>query len=119
MNTSALTAISNDVGYDSVFGRQVEAQGRPGDVVIGISTSGNSRSVVEGLRMARQLGFETVALTGRGGGTAREVAGHWVGVPSTDTARIQESHILIGHVWSELVEAALFPDAPRTDHPVP
>ena len=115
VNTSALTAISNDVGYDRVYARQVEAHGRTGDVVVGISTSGNSASVVEGLRMARRLGLATVALTGQDGGQARYEADHWVGVPSRDVARIQESHILIGHVWSELVETALFPDAPRTD----
>jgi D-sedoheptulose 7-phosphate isomerase len=119
VNTSSLTAIGNDVGFDHVFARQVEAFGRRGDVAIGITTSGNSADVLEGLRMARRIGLATVAMTGRSGGRAREECDHWVGVPAVDTARIQESHILIGHVWCELVERALFPDAERTDNRLP
>ena len=119
VNTSSLTSIGNDVSYDQVFARQVEAFGRPGDIAIGISTSGNSANVVEGLRMARSLGLATVAMTGSGGGLARNESDFWVGVPATDVARIQESHILIGHVWSELVERALFPDAPPAHDSIP
>lgn len=111
-NVSSLTSISNDLSFDQVFARQIEALGRVGDVAIGITTSGNSANVVEGLRTARRMGLTTVALTGQGGGRARPEADYWVGVPVTDVARIQESHILIGHIWSELVERALFPDAP-------
>jgi D-sedoheptulose 7-phosphate isomerase len=111
VNTSSLTAIGNDVAFEQVFARQVEALGRSGDVAIGITTSGNSANVLEGLRMARRLGLTTVALTGQSGGRARHESDHWVGVPATDVARIQESHIMIGHIWSELVERALFPDA--------
>ena len=119
VNTSSLTSIGNDVSYDQVFARQVEAFGRPGDIAIGISTSGNSANVLEGLRMARRLGLKTVGLTGSGGGLARGESDYWVGVPATDVARIQESHILIGHVWSELVERALFPDAPPAHDSIP
>jgi D-sedoheptulose 7-phosphate isomerase len=119
VNTSSLTAIGNDVAFDQVFARQVEALGRGGDVAIGITTSGNSANVLEGLRMARRLGLTTVALTGQSGGRARHESDHWVGVPATDVARIQESHIMIGHIWSELVERALFPDAPPAHDSLP
>lgn len=108
VNTSALTAISNDYSFEQAFARQLQAFGRPGDVGVGISTSGDAANVVTGLLAARDLGLTTVAMTGSGGGRAREAADHWVGVPSDDTPRIQEAHIMIGHIWSELVEAALF-----------
>ena len=108
VNTSALTAIGNDYAFDEVFARQLRALGRPGDVALGISTSGNAANVVRALEAGRDSGMVTVALTGQRGGLARDVADHWVGVPSDDTPRIQESHILIGHVWSAMVEAALF-----------
>jgi D-sedoheptulose 7-phosphate isomerase len=107
VNTSILTAIGNDYGFDRIFARQLEALGRPGDVAIGLSTSGNSRNVVEGLRTAKQLGLLTVALTGRSGGRLKDEADFCLCVPSDDTPRIQESHILIGHIWAELVEHAL------------
>lgn len=112
VNASALTSISNDLDFSQIFARQVEALGNVGDVAVGITTSGNSANVAEGLRAARRMGLVTVAMTGKGGGRAREAADHWIGVPATDVARIQEAHILIGHIWSELVERALFPDAP-------
>jgi D-sedoheptulose 7-phosphate isomerase len=105
VNTSTLTAIGNDLGFEQVFARQIEALGRPGDVALGITTSGNSANVVAGLRAARRLGMLSVALTGADGGAAREAAELWVGVPSRDVARVQECHILLGHIWSELVEA--------------
>jgi D-sedoheptulose 7-phosphate isomerase len=119
VNTSSLTSIGNDVGFDQVFARQVEAFGRSGDVAIGISTSGNSTNVVEGLRAARRLGLTTVSMTGIAGGRVRSESDHWVGVPAADVARIQESHIVIGHIWSELVERALFPDAPPAHNSLP
>jgi D-sedoheptulose 7-phosphate isomerase len=119
VNTSSLTAIGNDVAFDQIFARQIEAFGRSGDVAIGITTSGNSANVLEGLRMARRMGLTAVAMTGQGGGRARGESDFWVGVPATDVARIQESHILIGHVWSELVERALFPDAPPAHDSLP
>jgi D-sedoheptulose 7-phosphate isomerase len=108
VNTSALTAIGNDYSFEEVFARQVRALGRAGDVVVGISTSGNAANVLAGLAAAREKGMITVALTGAKGGKAREEADHWVAVPSNDTPRIQESHVMIGHIWSALVEAALF-----------
>jgi D-sedoheptulose 7-phosphate isomerase len=108
VNTSALTAIGNDYGFEQIFGRQLEALGKSGDVAIGISTSGNAANVLAGLKMAKSLGMTTVSMTGAGGGQARELVDHWVGVPSTDVPRIQEAHIMIGHIWSEVVEAALF-----------
>ena len=114
VNTSALTAIGNDYGFDDVFARQLRALARPGDVALGISTSGNAVNVVRALEAAHEIGMTTVALTGSRGGRAREVVDHWVPVPSDDTPRIQEAHIAIGHIWSALVEAALFGEAAST-----
>ena len=107
-NTSALTALGNDYEYAIVFARQLEAFGKPGDVVIGISTSGNSPNVVQGLLTAKELGLVTVGLTGETGGKTKAIANHCICVPSRDTARIQESHILIGHILCEIVECELF-----------
>ncbi len=107
-NTSTLTALGNDYEYAIVFARQLEAFGKPGDVVIGISTSGNSPNVVQGLLTAKELGLVTVGLTGEMGGKTKSVANHCICVPSHDTARIQESHILIGHILCEIVECELF-----------
>jgi D-sedoheptulose 7-phosphate isomerase len=109
VNPSCVTAIGNDYGYDLVFVRQLEALGRPGDVAIGISTSGNSPSVIEALTTARRLGLHTVALTGASGGKVKGVpVDYCLCAPSTETARVQECHILIGHVISELVEQGIF-----------
>jgi D-sedoheptulose 7-phosphate isomerase len=119
VNTSSLTSIGNDTGFEQVFVRQVEAFGRRGDVAIGISTSGRSANVVEGLRAARRAGLTTIAMTGRSGGLVRAESDHWVGVPATDVARIQECHIMIGHIWCELIERALFPDAPPAHDSLP
>ncbi len=103
-DTSALTALGNDFGYDTIFERQVEALGERGDVAIGISTSGASANVLAGIRMARQRGLRTVGLTGgKGGALAGQVEIALV-VPSDNTQRIQESHITIGHILCELVE---------------
>lgn len=108
VNTSCVTAIGNDYGFDQVFSRQVEALGHPGDIAIGISTSGNSLNVVKALLTARHKRLHTVALTGCKGGEVKGVADYCICVPSNDTPRIQECHILIGHVISELVEQSLF-----------
>jgi D-sedoheptulose 7-phosphate isomerase len=108
VNTSSLTAIGNDYDFDQVFSRQIEAFGQPGDVAIGISTSGNSRNVIEALRAARHRDMVTVALTGESGGKMKAEVDYCVCVPSTDTPRIQEGHILVGHIVSELVEQAIF-----------
>jgi D-sedoheptulose 7-phosphate isomerase len=104
VDTSAITAIGNDYGYAAIFERQIEALARRGDVVVGISTSGNSENVVRGLARANALGAHTVALLGNQGGKARDLAEIAIVVPSTDTARIQETHIAIGHVICELID---------------
>lgn len=108
VNGSCLTAIGNDYGYDLVFARQLEALGKKGDVVIGISTSGSSPSVIEAIKTARNLGMVTIGLTGRSGGQLKNAAEICVCVPSSDTPRIQESHILVGHVVCALVDEAMF-----------
>ena len=106
-NTSALTAIGNDYGYEKVFARQVKSLVKQGDVVIGISTSGNSPSVLRGVEEAKHLGATTIAFTGRGG-KLKKLADHVLSVPSVDTPRIQEAHITAGHIICYLVEQALF-----------
>ncbi len=108
VNSSFITAVANDYGYDQVFSRMVKAAGRAGDVLIGISTSGNSASVVNALREAKTQGMKTVGFTGEAGGKAAEVSEICIKVPSTDTARIQEAHIMIGHILCEMVEKELF-----------
>jgi D-sedoheptulose 7-phosphate isomerase len=110
VNTSCLTAIGNDYGFDQVFSRQLEALARPGDVAIGFSTSGNSPNVLHAISTAKKMGLQTVALTGTPGGKLKQVADldHCVCVPSSETPRIQECHILIGHIVAELVEQELY-----------
>lgn len=107
-NTSSVTAIGNDYGFDLTFARQIEALGRPGDVAIGFSTSGNSPNVLKALIVAKQRGLHTVALTGCTGGKLKIEVDHCICVPSNETPRIQECHILLGHIISELVEQAVF-----------
>ena len=107
-NSSSLTAIGNDYGFDVVFSRQIEALGRPGDVAIGISTSGNSRNVLKAMSAAKKIGMRTIALTGYPGGELKMAADHCICVPSNETPRIQECHILIGHILSDLVERTIF-----------
>lgn len=104
---AAITSIANDYGFSEVFARQVEGLCREGDVVVGISTSGRSPNVAEALRAARALGAHTVALTGRDGGDLRDLADHCLRVPADETARIQEGHLLIGHLLCDHVEASL------------
>lgn len=108
VNTSCITAIGNDYGYDLVFARQLEALARRNDVAIGISTSGNSGNVLCAIEMAKSLGVRTVALTGCGGGRLGQAVEFCLKVPSNETPRIQECHILIGHVISQLVEETIF-----------
>jgi D-sedoheptulose 7-phosphate isomerase len=108
VNTSCLTAIGNDYGFDLVFSRQIEALARPGDLAIGISTSGASSNVFHGLSVARKMGLGTVALTGCTGGKLKDVVDLCICAPSNETPRIQECHILIGHIISELVEETIF-----------
>lgn len=104
---AAITCIANDYGYDELFARQVRAHGRPGDIAIAISTSGNSPNVLKGVEAARACGMITVAWTGGSGGKLAGLVDHPFVVPSTVTARIQESHITLGHVLCELVEESL------------
>lgn len=115
-DTSILTAVGNDYGYRDVFKRQVEAHGRRGDVLVALSTSGKSPNVLEGLRAARPLGIITIALTGAGGADLPSLSDICLCVPSTSTARIQECHILFGHILCGLVEAALFPRSDAAAH---
>ncbi len=103
-DTSILTAIGNDYGYDRIFSRQVEALVNKGDVVIGISTSGNSTNIVEALLKARELGALTVGMTGENGGKMASICDLCIQVPAKVTARIQEAHIMIGHIVCELIE---------------
>jgi len=103
---SVVSAIGNDMGYDAVFRRQIEAHGRPGDVAFGISTSGRSPNVVLALRAARERGLLTVALTGNGGGALGELVEYLVDVPHGNTARIQEVHTVVVHVLCQIVEEA-------------
>ncbi len=105
-DTSVLTSIGNDYGYEQVFSRQVEALCEEGDVVVGISTSGNSPNVVEALKKARDNGAFTVAFTGQGGGKMAGIADATICVPTHDTARVQEGHILCGHMLCDWVELA-------------
>lgn len=106
-DTSALTCIGNDYSFDEVFARQVRGLGRAGDVLVGISTSGNSRNVVRAIEEARALGVTVVGLLGRDGGVIRSMCDVAIVVPSDVTARIQESHILIGHTLCGLIEEQL------------
>ncbi len=107
-NTSTLTAVGNDYGYERTFARLVEAHVRKGDAVVAISTSGNSPSVIEGVRRARKAGAVTIGFTGGKGGKLREIADLCLRVPSADTARIQECHITVGHVLCDVIESSLF-----------
>ena len=108
-DTSILTAVGNDYGFDAVFSRQVEALAASGDVVVGISTSGNSPNVLKALNEAKARGCHTIGLLGKDGGAIRPVCDLALIVPSTDTPRIQEGHITIIHIVCDLVEKALFP----------
>jgi D-sedoheptulose 7-phosphate isomerase len=107
-NTSILTACGNDYGYDTVFLKQVQAAVKEGDIVIGISTSGTSKNVLEAIKAAKEQGAVTVGFTGEGKAGLGEIVDIWLPVPSSDTPRIQESHITAGHIICFLVEDALF-----------
>jgi D-sedoheptulose 7-phosphate isomerase len=107
VNSSAVTAISNDYGYERVFARQIEAFVQPGDVVVGITTSGNSRNIVAGLEEAKRLGATTIAFTGNGGGEVAEIADIALVGPDGYSALVQEVHITLGHIICDLVDQAL------------
>jgi D-sedoheptulose 7-phosphate isomerase len=103
-DSSVLTSVANDYGFEAVFSRQIEALGAPGDLLVGISTSGNSRNVIAALETARSQGLVTVAFTGEGGGKLGPLADHLFAVASRETARIQEAHILAGHMLCDWIE---------------
>lgn len=104
VDTSALTAVGNDFGFENIFSRQIEALGRPGDVLVGISTSGRSKNVVKAMQTARAQGIVTVAMTGAGRGPMADLADQWIAVPHGETQKIQEGHIVLGHIFCALVE---------------
>ncbi len=112
-DTSNLTAIGNDYGYDKVFSRQLEGMGQEGDLFIGISTSGNSANIITAFESAKAKGITTVALTGRDGGKMAQMADIAIVIPSNDTPRIQESHILIGHILCDIIEKEIFAQGVR------
>ncbi len=109
VNTSYLTAVANDYSYDEIFARLVKAKGRKGDMLIALSTSGNSNNILKAIKLANDIGMTTVGFTGDTGGAIKNECNYLVNVPSNDTPRIQESHILLGHVVCEIVESKLFP----------
>lgn len=107
-NTSYLTAVGNDYGYELIFSRLLQGTAHKGDVLVGISTSGNSRNIIKAYEVAKDMGVAIVSLTGATGGNMKDYSDVLLNVPSTDTPRIQESHIMIGHIICELVETSLF-----------
>jgi len=108
VNTSYLTAVANDYSYNEIYSRLVKAKGRQGDVIFGISTSGNSGNIVKALEEAKSRDMITVGMTGETGGKMKDLCDHLLNIPSTDTPRIQEAHIVVGHIICELVESHLF-----------
>lgn len=113
VNTSYITAVANDYSYDEIFSRLVKAMIQPGDVLIGLSTSGNSKNVINALIEANKLGAYTVGFTGESGGKMKDYVQLLINVPNKDTPRIQESHMMIGHTVCQLVEEHLFPKTSR------
>lgn len=109
VNTSYLTAVANDYSYDVIYSRMVKAMGDKGDVLVGISTSGNSKNIVLAFDQAKENGMITIGFTGNGGGKMKEKADYILDIPSKDTPRVQECHIMVGHILCELVEAEIFP----------
>ncbi|MFN8246104.1 MAG: D-sedoheptulose 7-phosphate isomerase [Ferruginibacter sp.] len=114
VNTSYITAVANDYSYDVVYSRMIDGIGRPGDVVVGLSTSGNSGNILKAFESARKIGMITVGFTGATGGKMKDLSDYLLNVPSTDTPRIQESHILLGHIICQLVEEAYFNIPPKS-----
>ncbi|MCH8317069.1 MAG: D-sedoheptulose 7-phosphate isomerase [Bacteroidetes bacterium] len=108
VNTSYLTAVANDYGYDEIFARLVKAKGRKGDILIAISTSGNSGNIIKSVELANELELITVGLTGESGGKMKDRCQYLINIPSTITPRIQEAHIMVGHIICELVEQRMF-----------
>jgi len=109
VNTSYITAVANDYSYEQIYARLIKGIGKPGDILIGLSTSGNSGNVMEAFKVANEMGMITVGLTGNNGGKMKDVVKYLIDIPSTDTPRIQECHMLLGHSICEIVESTLFP----------
>lgn len=109
VNTSYLTAVGNDYSFDQIYSRILSASGKTGDVLVGISTSGNSKNVLEAQKVAKQKGMKVISLTGESGGEMKDLTDCLINVPSKLTPRIQESHILVGHIICQIVEEELFP----------
>jgi D-sedoheptulose 7-phosphate isomerase len=107
-NSSYLTAVANDYSYDVIYARLLEGLAKPGDVLVGISTSGNSGNIVKAFEMAKTIGVTTIGFTGQKGGQMKDLGDYLINVPSNTTPRIQESHILVGHIICELVEINIF-----------
>ena len=110
VDPSIITAGGNDYGFNSIFERGVEAYGKKGDVLIGISTSGNSQNVLQAMEKAKEIGVKSIGLLGKSGGKIKTISDDALIVPSETTARIQESHILVGHIWCEMIEEIVFPE---------
>ena len=109
VNTSYLTAVANDYSYDMIYARILQASAKKGDVIIGISTSGNSANILKAIEVAKEIGVKTIGMTGETGGKMADVCDIMLNVPSKCTPRIQESHIMIGHIICEIIEATIFP----------
>ncbi|HOZ51686.1 MAG TPA: D-sedoheptulose 7-phosphate isomerase [Chitinophagaceae bacterium] len=107
-NTSYITAVANDYSYDMIYARMIKGIGNPGDILIGLSTSGNSKNIIEAFKIAKIKNMTTIGLTGESGGIMKEMSDYLLNVPSSDTPRIQESHILLGHIICQLVEEKYF-----------
>lgn len=112
VNQGDLTSIANDFGFEEIFARQLRAHARVGDVAVAISTSGNSKNVLQAIAAARELGLTVVGLSGRSGGAMKPLCDHCICVPSDSTARVQEAHITLIQIWCGILEDELFPDAP-------
>jgi D-sedoheptulose 7-phosphate isomerase len=115
VNGSYVTAVANDYSYDEVFARMVRAAGRKGDVLIGMSTSGNSGNVVKALEEARKIGMHTIGMTGETGGKMKDLCDFLINIPSQDTPRIQECHMLLGHLMCELIESLMFNEVNKVE----
>ena len=111
-NTSYLTAVANDYSYDVVYSRMIDGIGQAGDILVGLSTSGNSGNIVKAFETAKEKKIITVGFTGLSGGLMKSLSDYFINIPSTDTPRIQESHIMVGHIICQLVEEKMYPQTP-------
>ena len=109
VNTSYLTAVANDYSFDEIYARYIKGAGKENDILVGISTSGNSRNIINAINEATNLGLFTIAFTGKTGGKLKDISNILINIPSLDTPRIQEAHIMVGHIICEIVETTLFP----------